>query len=248
MFVDQVVPRLPPTGVVIRHHVINCYGCGESQAEELLGDLTARGRDPEIGITAHEATISLRIQAMATSEELCRNKIEAAAAQVRERLGRFVFGAEDEELQDVVLAVLTRRHETLSAIDCGSRGWLANALMSASPETVRALKGSLTFANAKDSLKWLAKDASGALDSPDVELLATACRNQFGTTWAVAIGELPDVHGDELALGSWRSEIALAGPPGVKKVSIALGGNPAILSARLGKTAMDLLRLEITAT
>jgi nicotinamide-nucleotide amidase len=253
MFVDQVVPRLPATGVVIRHHVINCYGCGESQAEELLGDLTARGRDPEIGITAHEATISLRIQAMATNEELCRKKIEAAAGEVRERLGRFVFGVEDEELQDVVLAGLTRRHETLSTIDCGSRGWLANALMSVSPKTVGALKGSLTFANAKDSLQWLAKDAAllakdaaGALDPPDVELLATACRNQFGTTWAMAIGELPDVHGDELALGSWRSEIALAGPPGVRKVSMALGGNPAILSARLGKTATDLLRLEIT--
>lgn len=245
MFVDQVVPRLPATGVVIRHHVINCYGCGESQADELLGDLTARGRDPEIGITAHEATISLRIQAIATSEELCRNKIETAAEQVRERLGRFVFGVEDEELQDVVMAALTRRHETLSTIDCGSRGWLANKLMSVSPETAASLKGCLTFVNAKDSVKWLAKDAAAALNSPDVELLATACRNQFATTWAIAIGELPDVHGDELALGSWRSEIALAGPPGVKKVSIALGGNPAILSARLGKTAMDLLRMEI---
>jgi nicotinamide-nucleotide amidase len=245
MFVDQVVPRLPATGVVIRHHVINCYGCGESQAEELLGDLTARGRDPEIGITAHEATISLRIQAIATSEELCRNKIEAAAQQVRERLGRFVFGVEDEELQDVVLAALTQRLETLSTIDCGSRGWLASALMSAVPESTSCLRGSLIFANAADSLRWLAKDAAAALGPPDVELLATACRNQFGSTWAIAIGELPDVRGDELALGSWRSEIALAGPPGVRKVSMALGGNPAILSARLGKTAMDLLRLEV---
>ncbi|HVJ67918.1 MAG TPA: molybdopterin-binding protein, partial [Caulifigura sp.] len=60
MFAEQVIPRLPSSDEVIRRYRIHCYGCGESQADELLGDLTARGRDPEIGITAHEATITLR--------------------------------------------------------------------------------------------------------------------------------------------------------------------------------------------
>ncbi len=63
MFEEQVQPRLPASGVVIRRALVHCFGLGESHVEELLGEVTARGRDPEVGITAHEATITLRIDA-----------------------------------------------------------------------------------------------------------------------------------------------------------------------------------------
>ena len=76
MFRQQVLPRLDGSGQVIRRARINLFGVGESQAEEILGDLTARGRDPDVGITVHEATITLRITAVASSVDDCRATIE----------------------------------------------------------------------------------------------------------------------------------------------------------------------------
>src|SRR5690606_11270962 len=61
MFVHEVLPRIAGSGRVIRRAKVHTFGAGESDVEEMLGDLTARGREPEIGITAHEATITLRI-------------------------------------------------------------------------------------------------------------------------------------------------------------------------------------------
>ncbi|MDA1054295.1 MAG: molybdopterin-binding protein [Planctomycetota bacterium] len=40
---------------VIRHHQIKCFGVGESDLEQMLPDIIARGRQPSVGITVHKA-------------------------------------------------------------------------------------------------------------------------------------------------------------------------------------------------
>ena len=89
MFTDWVLPRLVERfggGKVIVHRIIRCFGAGESQIEEMLGTLTKRGRHPEVGITASEATISLRITAKADSVEEARRLIEPDACIFINRL------------------------------------------------------------------------------------------------------------------------------------------------------------------
>ena len=103
MFQKEIAPRLPGGNQVIQRARLNCFGVGESKAEEMLGDLTARGRDPEIGITVHEATITLRIVTHGKSADECRTKIDAAKIAIRERMGEQVFGEEDETLEHVVV-------------------------------------------------------------------------------------------------------------------------------------------------
>ena len=110
MFHDDVLPRIRPAeaaGIVIRHARVNCFGLGESAAEERLGDVTARGRDPEVGITVHEATITLRIVAHARAEIEALDKIASTRRIIYERMGEYAFGEEDEELEHVVVRDVT---------------------------------------------------------------------------------------------------------------------------------------------
>src|SRR5690606_30860710 len=109
MFHQEVLPRLPGGNRIIRRARINCFGIGESAAEELLGDLTARGNDPEVGITVHEVTITLRITALGNSVEECDGKIERVRCEVCEKMSEYVFGREDEELEHVVVPMLSAR-------------------------------------------------------------------------------------------------------------------------------------------
>ena len=117
-----------PGTQIIRHHLIKCFGVGESQLEAQLPDLIRRGRDPRVGITVSEATITLRITASGASEEECQQKIAPTIATVRNCLGDLMFGEGDIELQHVVAQLLAERRNSLTVAEIGTGGLVAHWL------------------------------------------------------------------------------------------------------------------------
>ena len=93
MWDATVVPRivqLQPEPRVIRHRRIKCFGVGESALEAMLPDLIRRDRDPRVGITASQATITLRITATASDEAASFAAMEPTAAIIYEKLGNLI--------------------------------------------------------------------------------------------------------------------------------------------------------------
>ena len=110
MFHEQVVPRLRQNNWVSQvtvHRKINLFGKGESEIEALAMDLTARGRVPEVGITAHDSTISFRISASATTEDEARGLIEPTAKLIYERFGSLLVGEGSDDVPEATVAQLT---------------------------------------------------------------------------------------------------------------------------------------------
>jgi len=116
---------------VIHHHVIRCFGSGESHIESLLPDLVKRGRDPLVGITASGGTISLRLTTRAQSVERCLEKMSDTQATIESLLGDLVFGYNDDLLESVVADQLKDANATLTIHDAGLHGDVATMLLKA---------------------------------------------------------------------------------------------------------------------
>lgn len=235
MFHDQVRPRLPDTGVLIKRARINSFGLGEAQVDEVLGDVTARGRDPEVGITAHQATITLRINARGLTEAECDEKIAETSRIIRERLGVYLFGVEDEELQHAVLKRLRERNQTVAVVECGTEGALTAQL--AALDDGRHFRQGVVLPRRQ----WLDHEPAGAmLPSSKAEELARWLRASTGSHYALAVSPYaipPSMNADpEIAY------VALDAGGILVTERVVISGNPQIQQARVVKTALDLLR------
>ncbi|MFK7766421.1 MAG: competence/damage-inducible protein A [Mariniblastus sp.] len=113
---------------VIHHHTVHCFGSGESHIETLLPDLVKRGRDPQVGITASAATISLRVSTRGESVEDCQAKMQPTIKTIFECLGDLVYGQNGQQLECAIVEFLNRSKKTVSIFDSGLRGAVASLI------------------------------------------------------------------------------------------------------------------------
>jgi nicotinamide-nucleotide amidase len=241
MFSQEVVKRLPVGNRVIRRARINCFGVGESQAEEMLGDLTARGRDPEIGITVHEATITLRIVAHGETAHACDSKIAAAKAAIRERMGELVFGEEDQQLEHVVLELLRKRGKTLGTAEIGTGGLLARRITEVSGHE-HVYRGGLV-ASSLDGLSQAVGSDSGPDKQAAIIAALESSRQRLSADFVIFVGAFPHYNPDDVASAAPTSEVALAGPTVSRIVDYTFLGDATLNRSRAAKIALNLLRL-----
>jgi nicotinamide-nucleotide amidase len=225
-----ILAMLPGAGT-IRFRRIKCFGAGESAIEAMLPDLVRRGREPLVGITAHEATITLRIAARGRDAADCERSIAPTEAVIRECLGGIVYGTEDDEIEDAALAALATAGATLATVEIGSLGQIAGLLAAAA---ARGPEGRFCGGVVLPAI------AAGTT----VTELAQQQRADSGATHALAVGPIVPVAEaiGESGGGVTMVEIVLAGPDGITRLEHRLGGAGSVRLARASKTAIDLVR------
>lgn len=249
MFIDWVMPRLHGMGLaggVIVERRINTFGAGESQVEELLADVTVRGRDPEVGITASSSIIHLRIVARAPNREAALAKIAPVETIIRSRLGGLVFGVDDEALEDAVARLLAEHGVTLATAESITAGQVTESLARV-PGISQWLRGGVVAYQSAVKNRVLGVDAdlletSGAVSGEVAEAMARNVRELMQAGLAVSTTGLagPGDGGEGKPVGTVYVGLAWAG--GSLHEHVQWFGSRTEIQGRSAKTALDLVR------
>jgi nicotinamide-nucleotide amidase len=227
-------------GRVFCHFTLNCFGAGESDIEAMIPpEIMRRGRDPLVGITASQATISLRASTSADSDELCHNALRPTIEQLRAVLGDLVYGEQDEPLESVVLRQMHKAKRTIAVADFGLEGTFFQSLRR-HDSAGESMRGGLQLDGTSSACVF--PDTSQYQGDQDRWLaeVAAQVRRMFETELGLAIGPLPAVnHRDQ------TFPIALVASQRRWAKELSCAGHPAIRLVRANKQVLNFLRLEV---
>ncbi len=194
MFAEQVVPHLKARGLitkVIAHRKINLFGKGESDVEADALDLTARGRVPEVGITASQTTISFRISAEGATEAEAQAAIEPTAAIIYDRFADLIVGEGTDDVAEATVAQLVRTGLTIATAESCTGGLLAHQITTVSGASRHLVGGVVPYSvAAKIQPLGVPADliaAEGAVSAAVAGRMATQVRDRFGAAIGLAV-------------------------------------------------------------
>ena len=193
MFTNHALPLLReqfPLETEFVCRTLRTTGMGESIVEEsiagALKPLTTAGL--ELGYCARYGEVDVRLVARGPNAQ---NLVAQGETIVREKLGAHIFGNQDDELNAVVVRLLTERKETLVLAESCTGGYVANRITDVPGASVVFLSGLVTYSNeAKQTLLGVRAETLaeyGAVSAPTAREMADGARARFNADYALAI-------------------------------------------------------------
>src|SRR2546421_2732907 len=130
MLEEQIIPRLlAKSGLqtAIQLKRFHSYGLGESHVDALLAGVEALVPDGSVklGFRAHYPQLETKLTARGRDRDDVRKKLAPIEQEIRKRLGNFIMAEDDQTLEGVVLAELTKRQATLAIVEMFTSGQIA---------------------------------------------------------------------------------------------------------------------------
>jgi len=192
MFENELLPLLhnKSAGTVIFSRVLKVAGIGEPAAEAKIKDLI-HSANPTVAPAAKRGEIHFRITAKAEGIEAAKNLIAPLEKAIRERLGSYVFGQDQDSLEGVVAGLLREKGLTIGVAESCTGGLVAHRLTNIPGSSDYFQLGIVAYHNLwKESLLNVSGEvlrAKGAV-SPEVAIaMAKGIRAKANTSIGLSV-------------------------------------------------------------
>jgi nicotinamide-nucleotide amidase len=189
MFLEHALPMIRsvlPLERRLEARTLRTSGIGESMVEEriagALEGLLQRGL--ELGYCARTGEVDVRF--VGTS-----NMVSEAEQIVRKILGNYIFGIDDQSIEQVLVQLLTERKQTLAIAESCTGGLIDHRVTNVPGASAVLLAGLVTYSN-EAKQKFLGVSATslkehGAVSEVVAREMAQGAREHVGADYAVSV-------------------------------------------------------------
>lgn len=107
---------------------LHAFGLDESSIERLLGFLKTQHPSPAVRISSHDGVVTLLIVAEGATETECEAQVHEMSAIIYRKIGRFIFGEDNETFQEVFGRNLRAQARKVGLLDWGTQGTLTKVV------------------------------------------------------------------------------------------------------------------------
>ncbi len=135
LITKEIVPFLCkkfPTVQYKQSKLIRISGLGESTVNEKIKDFIYRNKRLDVGIYASPEDIQIQLNSLADTTEENTDVLEAATEELKNILGDYIFGFDQESLEEVIGNMLRKSNLTLAVAESCTGGMLGATITSIS--------------------------------------------------------------------------------------------------------------------
>lgn len=194
MFQFEAKPKLAAMisddGTIVSH-VLRFYGIGEAELEERLQDLLDAQTNPTIAPLAGDGEVTIRITAKANKDEEAWKLITPVQEEIMERVGRYLYGVNDDSLVSKLVDMLLAEKLTISAAESLTAG-LFQSELSTIPGVSEVLYGGMVTYNEEMKINQLGVprkliEKYSVVSAECAMAMASQIKEKFGTHIGVGL-------------------------------------------------------------
>jgi len=134
---------LPP----IMHRTLRTTGIPESALARQIGSLDAILKGATLAFLPSPRGVRLRITVQDNNPVLAEKRVQAIEVELRSRIGKYIYGRDNEELEEVVGRLLAERGLTIATAESCTGGLIANWLTHGSGSSAWFERGVVAYSN-----------------------------------------------------------------------------------------------------
>ena len=152
MMQDYVIPKLTESGsipddVILMKNLLTT-GIPESMLYQRLGDLDELLGGARLAFLPSQYGVKMRITVEDKTNESAQNKIDEIEQKIRATIGKFVYGKNDDVLEEVIAKLLNDRGLKIATAESCTGGLIANRLTNVSGSSKFFERGIVAYSNA----------------------------------------------------------------------------------------------------
>ncbi len=252
MWQSHVEPRLRELarraggGLALYTATFRLIDIGESQVAHELRDLIAAQTDPTIALYASVGEVRIRLATKARTDAEAREKFEPIEAEIRRRLGQYIYADADKPLEAVVGEILAERGETVAVAESCTGGLIGHRITEIPGASRYFVADFVTYANeAKISVLGVPEQViaeHGAVSEQCARAMAEGARQRAQSTYAVATTGIAGPTGGTPQKPVGTVFIAVAGPRGTVVQKFFWPTSRQVFKQRVATMALNMLR------